>query len=225
MSDLLDRVRAAFGARFRVEREMETGGLTTAFAAQEVTSGRDVVLKVLRPEVTANLDVEQFLAAITPMRDLAHPHILSPYEAGETNGFLYYAVSHMGGVTVRDKLDTHGRAPIAQTVRIVRGVVDALAYAHGRGILHLGVRPENVLLAGGEVQLMDLGVVQAVHAPRSPELAAPDSTHVEYRAPEQVSGDAVDHRTDIYQVGALAYELLTGQPPGEGGFRAIVERR
>ena len=220
MAELRDRLQSALGASFRVERELGGGGMSRVFLAQEVRLGRQVVVKVLPPEMAAGVSAERFEREIRLAAALQHPHIVPLLTAGSQGDLLYYVMPHIAGESLRARIAHERELPVGDTVRILRDVCDALAYAHGHGIVHRDVKPDNVLLSGKHALVTDFGVAKAVASSSGggtlTSLGMALGTPA-YMAPEQAAGDpTVDHRADLYAVGALGYELLAGRPPFSG---------
>src|SRR5947208_11028348 len=217
---LRERLQAALGDSDPIERELGGGGMSRVFLAQEVHLGRQVVVKVLPPEMAAGVNQERFEREIRLAATLQHPHIVPLLTAGAKGDLLYYVMPHIAGESLRSRI-THERAlPVGETVRILRDVCDALAYAHGHGVVHRDVKPDNVLISGKHALVTDFGVAKAVSissgAGTLTSLGMALGTPA-YMAPEQAAGDPnVDHRADLYAVGALGYELLAGRTPFGG---------
>ncbi|HKT61629.1 MAG TPA: protein kinase, partial [Gemmatimonadales bacterium] len=215
--DLEERLRGAVGDQYRILKELGGGGMSRVFLAEEVRLGRQVVLKLLPPEMGASVNVERFEREIQLAARLQHPHIVPLLTAGAQGDLLYYVMPFISGESLRVKLAREGELPVAEAVRILREVVDALAYAHRNGVVHRDIKPDNILLSEGHAVVTDFGVAKAVTA--SSGGASLTSLGVAlgtpaYMAPEQAVADPhVDHRADIYAVGALAYEMLAGRPP------------
>jgi serine/threonine protein kinase len=214
------RTSAALRGRYRLGPELGSGGMATVYRAQDLRHRREVAIKVLHPAVASSIGPERFLREIEIAAGLSHPHILPLLDSGDAEGVLYYVMPIVEGPSLRDRLRRSGELPVDEAVGILRDLADALSYAHGRGIVHRDVKPENVLLAGSHAQLTDFGVAKAVHdAAQSGSLTG---TGVivgtpAYMAPEQAAGDPqIDHRADLYAVGVLGYEMLTGAPPFSG---------
>src|SRR5213595_197392 len=194
--------------------------MSRVFLAQEVRLGRQVVVKVLPPEMAAGVSAERFEREIRLAAALQHPHIVPLLTAGSQGDLLYYIMPHIAGESLRARLSHERELPVTETVRILRDVCDALAYAHGHGIVHRDVKPDNVLLSGKHALVTDFGVAKAVASSSGggtlTSLGMALGTPA-YMAPEQAAGDpTVDHRADLYAVGALGYELLAGRPPFSG---------
>ncbi len=220
MADLLDRLRSALADRYRIERELGSGGMATVYLAQDLKHERRVAVKVLRPELAAALGPDRFHREIKIAANLHHPHILPLYDSGEADGFLYYVMPYEEGQSLRDRLAHEGELPITEAVRILRDVVDALAHAHKHGVVHRDIKPDNVLLSERHALVTDFGVAKAVSEATGAQKLTTEGVALgtpAYMSPEQAAADKrIDHRADIYAVGALAYELLTGRPPFVG---------
>jgi serine/threonine-protein kinase len=216
MPPIPDRLQAALADRYRLEREVGQGGMATVYLAEDLKHHRRVALKVLRPELAAALGPERFVREVETVAQLQHPHILPLFDSGTADGFLYYVMPFVDGESLRERLKREGRIPIHEAVRILREVVDALAHAHQHGIVHRDIKPDNVMLSGRHAVVTDFGVAKAVSAAGSDKLTTVGVAlgTPTYMAPEQAMGETnLDQRADIYSVGALAYELLTGSPP------------
>src|SRR5438552_2750618 len=217
MLDLRERLQSALGPAYRLDQELGGGGMSRVFLAEEVRLGRQVVVKVLPPEMAAGVNAERFEREIRLAAKLQHPHIVPLLSAGSQGDLLYYIMPRVEGESLRARLAHEHELPIGETVRILRDVTDALAYAHGHGIVHRDVKPDNVLFSGKHALVADFGVAKAVA--ESTGKTALTSLGVAlgtpaYMAPEQAAADPnTDHRADIYAVGALAYEMLAGRPP------------
>jgi serine/threonine protein kinase len=222
-SDLQAQLQRALGDAYLLERELGGGGMSRVFVALERGLGRRVVVKVLLPELAAGVNVERFRREIQLAAQLQHPHIVPLLSAGEAEGLPYFIMPFVTGESLRSRVAREGEFPIAETLRILRDVVSALAYAHSCGVVHRDVKPDNVLLSGGVAVVTDFGVAKAVTASSD----APGATGLTsmgvalgtpaYMAPEQATASPnTDHRADIYALGIVAYEMLTGQPPFGG---------
>jgi serine/threonine-protein kinase len=206
--------------RYRIQDEIGHGGMAVVYAARDVKHGRDVAVKVLREEVAVALGRARFLREIEIVAQLRHPHIVPLYDSGEANGLLYYVMPYEAGRSLRHRLARDGPLPIAQSLVVLRDVCDALAYAHGQRVVHRDIKPDNVLLSGRHAMVSDFGIARAVTAATGDATLTGAGTLLgtpPYMAPEQIAGEAnVDHRADLYAVGVLAYEVLTGRPPFSG---------
>ncbi len=211
-----DRLSAALADRYVIERELGQGGMATVYLAQDLKHDRKVALKVLRPELSAILGAERFLAEIKTTANLQHPHILGLHDSGEADGAVFYVMPYVEGESLRERLKRDEAIPIPEAVRILREVVDALSYAHQHGVVHRDIKPDNVMISGRHAVVTDFGVAKAVSAAGTNKLTTVGVAlgTPTYMAPEQAMGETnLDQRADIYSVGALAYELLTGAPP------------
>ena len=235
-ADLPERLRTALGAAFTVERELGGGGMSRVFLAHDARLGRRVVVKVLHPDLAAGLSARRFEREVTLAARLQHPHVVPLHTSGEVGGLPYYTMPFVQGESLRERLRREGPLPLADAVRLVREMADALAYAHGEGVVHRDLKPENVLLSGGHAMVADFGIAKALATAThgggadsaSGAGAAPETTLVvtglgmavgtpAYMAPEQAAGDpATDHRADLYALGLIAYETLTGAHPFAG---------
>ncbi|MGE5728673.1 MAG: protein kinase domain-containing protein [Gemmatimonas sp.] len=220
MSELVERLQAALGDAYHIERELGGGGMSHVFLASETALGRSVVVKVLPPETAAGVNIERFRREIQLAASLQHPHIVPVLAAGQAGDLLYYTMPLVEGESLRAKLAREGEMPVGDAIRILRDVVDALAYAHARGVVHRDIKPDNVLITGGHAVVTDFGVAKAMSASSGSSsltsLGVALGTPA-YMAPEQAAADPhVDHRADLYAVGAMAYEMLCGRPPFSG---------
>ena len=213
-------LRDAFEPAYILERELIGGGMSRVFLATERALNRKVVIKVLPPELAAGVNRERFRREIQLAAQLQHPHIVPLYAAGEHGDLLYYTMPFIEGESLKHAIHEHGaKKPftLREVVRILHDVSDALAYAHTRGVIHRDIKPGNVLRSGSHAVVTDFGVAKAISA-SLPAVGMTTSGMAigtpAYMAPEQLAGDpAADHRVDIYAVGLLAYELLTGEAP------------
>ncbi|HWP36281.1 MAG TPA: protein kinase [Gemmatimonadales bacterium] len=218
MAELQDRLAAALGSGYRIEKELGGGGMSRVFLAEEVELARRVVIKVLPPEMSAGVNVDRFRREIQLAAKLQHPHVVQLLTAGASGDLLYYVMPFIQGESLRAKLAREGELPISEAARILREVVDALAYAHRHGVVHRDIKPDNVLLSEGHAVVTDFGVAKAVSESTGAgssltSLGVALGTPA-YMAPEQAVADPhVDHRADIYAVGVLAYEMLCGRLP------------
>src|SRR5437773_6534502 len=196
--------------------------MSRVFVAAETARDRKVVIKVLPPETAAQVSLERFKREILLAAKLQHPHIVPLLTAGESNGLPYFTMPFVDGESLRVRLARHGELPVNHAIRMLREIASALAYAHEHGIVHRDLKPDNVLLSAGSAMVTDFGVAKALSASSNAEHGGITSLGVAlgtpaYMSPEQASADpGVDHRADIYSLGVLAYELLTGQPPFAG---------
>src|SRR5436189_99428 len=217
MGDVLVRLQSAVGDAYRIEKELGGGGMSRVFLAQERELERQVVVKVLPPEMAAGLNAERFRREIQLAASLQHPHIVPLLAAGHADDLVYYTMPLIEGESLRAKLAREGELPINETTRILCDVADALAYAHEHRVVHRDIKPDNVLIARHHAVVTDFGVAKALS--ESTGKTSLTSAGVAlgtpaYMAPEQAAADPhTDHRCDIYAVGALGYEMLTGRAP------------
>jgi serine/threonine-protein kinase len=188
----LERLRAAFGGRYDIERELGAGGMATVYLARDLKHDRLVAIKVLRPELAAVLGPDRFPREIRIVAQLQHPHVLPLHDSGETSGFLYYVMPFVEGESLRTRLDRDGALPVHDAIRVLREVVDALAYAHAQGILHRDIKPDNVMLSGRHAVVMDFGVAKAVSDAGGQRLTTVGVAvgTPQYMSPEQATGQA-----------------------------------
>jgi serine/threonine protein kinase/Flp pilus assembly protein TadD len=216
----LEQVRTALTGRYRVERELGQGGMATVYLAHDERHQRSVAVKVLRTELASSLGPERFLREIRIAANLNHPHIVPLFDSGEADGLLYYVMPYIEGETLGDRLKRTGAFSIAEALDILRDVSDALSFAHARGVVHRDIKPDNVMLSDRHAVVTDFGVAKAVAGATTAQGITNVGVAVgtpAYMAPEQVAADPrVDQRADIYALGTLAYELVSGRPPFMG---------
>ncbi len=226
MAQIIDRLTAALADRYRIQREIGSGGMATVYLAEDLKHHRQVAVKVLRPDLAAALGSERFLREIEVAARLMHPHILPLHDSGEADGFLFYVMPYVAGESLRARLEREHELPIGEAVRILRDVVDALASAHRHGVVHRDIKPDNVLMSEGHALVTDFGVAKAVSEATGRGQITTAGVALgtpAYMAPEQASADPnIDQRVDIYAVGVMAYELLTGQPPFTGATAQAI---
>jgi eukaryotic-like serine/threonine-protein kinase len=210
-------LQAALAPGYTLERELTGGGMSRVFVATDVTLGRKVVVKVLPPELAAGVNHERFRREIQVAAQLQHPHIVPLLSAGEQGAIIWYTMPYIQGHSLRDALARGERFAIRDVVRILHEVAEALDYAHGLGVIHRDIKPGNVLVQGSHALVTDFGVSKAISAamPASGYTSAGMAIGTPaYMAPEQIAADpAADHRMDLYALGLLGYELLTGKVP------------
>jgi len=219
MTGVLDRLEAALTERYRVERELGAGGMATVYLAHDVKHDRQVALKLLRPELGAILGGERFLQEIKVTANLQHPHILPLFDSGSADGLLFYVMPLVEGETLRQRLDREKQLPVGEAVRIAAEIASALDYAHRHGIIHRDIKPENILLHDGRALVADFGIALAVRNAGGSRLTETGLSlgTPHYMSPEQATGDReLDARTDVYALGCVLYEMLTGGPPYTG---------
>ena len=224
----IERLRVSLADRYRIERELGAGGMATVYLAHDVRHDRKVALKVLRPELSAILGADRFLTEIKTTANLQHPHILSLFDSGEADGLVFYVMPYVEGESLRDRLNREHQLPIDDALRIAREVGDALQYAHAHDIIHRDIKPENVLLQSGHALVADFGIALAAArtgGTRMTETGLSLGTPT-YMSPEQAMGErTLDARSDIYALGCVLYEMLTGDAPFTGSTaQAIVAK-
>ncbi len=224
-----ERLGVALEGRYTIEGELGRGGMATVFLARDTRHGRRVAIKVLHPELAASLGAERFLAEIRTTASLQHPHILALHDSGEATAgpYLYYVMPYVEGESLRARLDREGRLSLSDALAIVREVSDALDYAHRAGIVHRDIKPENILLSGRHAVVADFGIARAVADTGSARLT--QTGHVigtpAYLSPEQVTGESVDGRSDLYSLGCVLFECVTGELPFAGPGMAMLAQR
>ena len=226
VTELFADLQSHFADKYVLERELGGGGMSRVFVARDERLDRRVVIKLLPPQVTATISAERFKREIMLAAALQHPNIVPVLAAGELGTLPYFVMPFIDGESLRARM-MRGPLSVRETVTILKDIVRALAFAHGRGVIHRDIKPDNVLLAAGAAVVTDFGVAKAITASRQQQgvrAAAPTMTGVgtslgtpAYMAPEQAAADpATDHRADIYALGIVAYEMLTGAPPFHG---------
>lgn len=226
MSDIEARLGKALAGRYAVERELGHGGMATVYLARDEKHGRRVAVKVLHPDLAKAVGGARFLREINIAAQLQSPHILPMLDSGEADGLLYYVMPFVEGDSLRGRLARGGALPASEAMRLWRDVVEGVAHAHRRGVMHRDIKPDNVMLAERHALLMDFGVAKAM----SDATSSSDLTSIgislgtpAYMAPEQAAADpGIDHRADVYALGVLAYEMLAGAPPFTGTPQAVL---
>jgi len=217
MTDFADHLQEALGPNYQLDRELMGGGMSRVFVAIDRVLGRKVVVKVLPPELAAGVNRERFRREIQVAAQLQHPHIVPLLSAGEQGDLLWYTMPYIDGESLRAALERKRQFTPREVIRILHDVIDALAFAHERGVIHRDIKPANILTQGSHALVTDFGVAKAISAalPLSGVTSAGIAIGTPaYMAPEQLAGDSTaDHRMDIYAAGLLAYELLTGVSP------------
>ena len=219
MAAVAEQLNAALSGRYRIERELEPGGMAKVFLAQDLRLRCPVAIKVLDPELAAVNGTERFLREIETVAGLIHPHILPLRDSGFAGDLPYYVMPYVEGSSLRERLKREGQLSVKDALRLVGQVASALDFAHRRDVVHRDIKPENILLVDGQAVVADFGIARQIGpaaATRLTEHGVPIGTPA-YMSPEQWTGDAtLDGRSDIYSLGCVLYELLAGQPPFTG---------
>ncbi len=217
MPELPEHLQSSFGDDYTIERELGGAGMSRVFVATERALQRKVVIKVLPPELSGGVNIERFRREIQLAAQLQHPHIVPLLTASSNRDVLWFTMPFIEGSSLRSTLERTGRLTARDVVRILHDVVDALAYAHARGVVHRDIKPDNILMSGVHAMVTDFGVAKALSAAIPATVGTTTGVAIgtpAYMAPEQLAADpAADHRVDVYAVGLLAYELLTGKSP------------
>jgi serine/threonine-protein kinase len=219
LSDAATGLGSALSDRYRIERELGRGGMATVYLAEDLKHDRKVALKVLKPELAAVIGGDRFVVEIKTTAALSHPHILPLFDSGTVDGFLYYVMPYIEGETLRDKLNRETQLGIDEAVRITSEVADALDYAHRHGVIHRDIKPENILLHDGRPMVADFGIALALSAAAGGRMTETGMSlgTPHYMSPEQATADKdISNRSDIYSLGSVLYEMLTGEPPHMG---------
>ncbi len=223
-----DRLTTALADRYRVTRELGAGGMATVYLAHDIKHEREVAIKVLHPDLGAALGAERFLSEIKTTAKLQHPHILPLLDSGAADGLLYYVMPYVRGETLRTRLERETQLPIPDALLIAREVADALQAAHTLGVVHRDIKPENILLQDGYALVADFGIALAVQTAGGQRMTQTGLSlgTPQYMSPEQAMGErTIDARSDVYALGAVTYEMLTGDAPFTGAsVQAIVAR-
>ncbi len=220
MTDPIALLATALEGRYVIEREIGSGGTAVVFRARDLRHERLVAIKVLRPELARSLGTDRFLREIRIAASLTHPHILPVHDSGEAGGLLYYVMPYVEGESLRSRLQREGALPLDDALRIARETADALSYAHSRGVVHRDIKPGNILLVGGHAVVADFGIATATGIGMEDETLTSPGLVIgtpAYMSPEQARGEPiVDGRSDLYSLGCVLYEMLTGRPPFTG---------
>jgi Tol biopolymer transport system component len=222
------RLTASLAGRYTIDREIGRGGMAAVYLARDTKHARPVALKILNPDLGAVLGVERFLAEIRVTANLQHPNLLPLFDSGEADGTLFYVMPFVEGESLRARLTREKQLPIPEALHIATAVASALDYAHRHGVIHRDLKPENILLHEGQPLVADFGIALAVSNAGGTRVTQTGISlgTPQYMSPEQATGDrAIDGRTDVYSLGAVLYEMLTGDPPHLGGTaQAIISK-
>lgn len=213
--ELLPLVRDALAGRYSVEREIARGGAAYVFSGRDAT-GTPVALKILRPELAVTVTADRFLREVEFLRSLEHPHVARVVDSGEAEFFLFYVMPMIEGPNLRQHLERARRVTVEDTRQIATDLLDALGYFHERQIVHRDVKPDNIVLRPDGPVLVDFGIAKAIADAGIDRLTRSGFTvgTSHYMSPEQVQGQLdIDHRCDIYSMGCVLFECLTGRPP------------
>src|SRR5881409_2023993 len=228
MTDVLARLSSALTTRYTIERELGAGGMATVYLAQDQRHDRHVALKVLRPELAAVIGADRFLKEIKVTANLQHPHILGLIDSGEVDGLLYYVMPFVEGESLRERLTRETQLPVEEAVHITREVASALDYAHRHHVIHRDIKPENILLHEGQALVADFGIALAASKASGARMTETGMSlgTPHYMSPEQAMGEReITAHSDVYALGCVLYEMLTGDPPFTGSTaQAIVAR-
>ena len=225
MADSLVRLQSALADRYTIERELGAGGMATVYLAHDLRHNRQVAIKLLNPELSSALGPERFRQEITLTANLQHPNILPLFDSGAAEGRLWYAMPYVQGESLRKRLDREGALSPSEAGRLAEEVADALAYAHRAGIIHRDVKPANVLLSGGHALLADFGIAHAASVSGDRTLTGTGMVlgTPTYMSPEQALGTGgLTPSSDVYALGCVLYEMLTGQPLVSGASPGVV---
>jgi len=215
MTELRNRLEDALLGHYTIGREIGRGGMAIVYLAHDLRLDRDVALKVLRPELAATLGPDRFLLEIKLAAGLSHPHILPLHDSGEADGCLYYVMPYVPGESLRDALEARGQLPLVEALEIAREIADALDYAHRNGVVHRDIKPENILLQDGHAEVSDFGIARAISKAGERQTGVGIAVGTpDYMSPEQAAGVRdIDGRSDLYSLGCVLFEMLTGRPP------------
>ncbi len=223
-----EHLRTTLANRYAISGVVGAGGMATVYRATDIKHQRKVAIKVLRTEVSRSIGTDRFLREIEIAAGLQHPRIVPLYDSGDEDGLLYFVMPLIEGESLRERLSREGTLPPDEALRITREVASALTYAHAHGVVHRDIKPDNIMLSGGETIVADFGIARALdaaggtrHTTSGFAVGTPS-----YMSPEQASGDAaIDGRSDIYSLACVLYEMLSGEPPYSGDSAASVLRQ
>src|SRR4051812_28034981 len=223
-----EQLNIALAGRYSIERLFGEGGMPTVYWARDVKHNRRVALKVLKPDLGAIVGGERFLSEIEVTANLQHPNLLPLFDSGAADGVLFYAMPFVDGESLRARLDRETQLPVDEAIRIATAIAGALDYAHRHSVIHRDLKPENILLHEGQPMVADFGIALALSNAGGNRITQTGLSlgTPQYMSPEQATGDrTIDARADIYSLGAVTYEMLTGEPPHTGASsQAIIAR-
>jgi serine/threonine-protein kinase len=220
-----DVLQGTIADRYHIEREIGSGGMAIVYLARDLRHHRAVAVKVLKPQLSAAVGVERFLSEIKVTANLQHPNLLPLFDSGEVGGRLFYVMPYIAGESLRARLEREKQLPIDDAIHIASAVAAALDYAHRQGVIHRDLKPENILLHEGQPLVADFGIALAASHANDARLTQTGHSlgTPSYMSPEQAVGEhEIDRRTDVYSLGAVLYEMLTGEPPHTGKTAAEI---
>ena len=227
-SDVPARLRASLGDRYTVEREAGRGGMATVYLAHDIRHNRRVALKILFPEFAASIGAERFAREIGIAAVLSHPHIVPLYDSGDADGLPFYVMPFIEGESLAARIKRDGALPVGDAVRFAHEVAEALECAHGHGIVHRDIKPDNIMLSGGHAVVTDFGIARAIDAAAGTRVTTAGISvgTPHYMSPEQVFAEEdIDGRTDVYALGCVIFEMLAGRPPFDGATAREIAMR
>src|SRR5262249_14411289 len=225
---MIEQLKQALANRYRIERELGAGGMAKVYLAHDVKHDRLVAIKVIRPDVAHTIGAERFVREIHLAAKLSHPHILPLHDSGDLDGLLFYVMPNIDGSSLRQRMNAVGKLPIVEAVRIAQEVAGALDHAHRHGGVHRDIKPENIMLHEGRAPVAAFGIGKALGAVEGAVFTQSGGrvgtpAHMSH---EQASGDSIDGRSDIYSLGCVLYEMLTGEQPFTGPtVQAVIAKR
>jgi TolB-like protein/Flp pilus assembly protein TadD/tRNA A-37 threonylcarbamoyl transferase component Bud32 len=217
--EVQERLSEALSGTYRIEGEIGSGGMATVYRAEDLKHDRQVALKVLRPELAMELGADRFVREIEIAAKLVHPHILPLFDSGQADGFLYYVMPYVEGESLEYRIAREGKLPAEEAIRLTDQIASALTYAHEQGVVHRDIKPGNILLAGDQAIVADFGIARVLEAASTEGLTFTGLAvgTPAYMSPEQaMGGEEVDARSDVYSLGCVVYEMMTGGAPFEG---------
>jgi serine/threonine-protein kinase len=226
--DLLPLVRQALAEQYQVEREIGRGGAAVVYLAKTTAGGQPVALKVLRPELAVTVAAQRFLQEIRFISRLSHPNIGTLIDSGEKDWLIYYVMPFWEGPSLKQYLVKYRRLQMADALRLAHDLLDALAHAHAQNIVHRDVKPDNVILTPGGAVLLDFGIARAIALSGQTNLTRSGIAvgTSAYMSPEQITAlRELDHRSDLYSLGCLLFEAVSGRGPFSHPNEAVVLNR